>query len=104
MLSGKCISPSVVINFRIHLNSFSAAYALAKEQRAPGQGQISSSYLSIPITLPESSLLLTSEILPRYNLVSEVLPKCLWSSFSSHSLSLLSQQSILSFAFGKTSG
>lgn len=104
MLSGKCISLSVVINFRIHLNSFSAAYALAKEQRAPGQGQISSSYLSIPITLPESSLLLTSEILPRYNLVSEVLPKCLWSSFSSHSLSLLSQQSILSFAFGKTSG
>lgn len=94
MLSGKCISPSVVINFRIHLSSFSAAYALAKEQRAPGQGQISSSYLLIPIPLPESSLLSTSEIFPRCNLVSEVLPQCLWSSFSSHNLGLLSQKSI----------
>ena len=72
MLSGKCISSPVAINFRIHLNTFSAAYALAKEQRAPGQGQISSSSLLMPIPLPESSLLSTSELLPRYNLVSEV--------------------------------
>lgn len=101
MLSGKFIPPPVVINFGTHPNSFSVAYALAEEKTAPGQGQISSSHLLVP--LPDPSLSSTFEIFPEYNLVSEVLH----SASGHHSLHTTTVSSpgkastLLSFAFGK---
>jgi hypothetical protein len=49
MLSGKSIPPPVVINLRIHLNSFFVAYASGEEQTALVQRQISSPHLLVPI-------------------------------------------------------
>uniref|UniRef100_A0A8D1MTE7 Solute carrier family 5 member 12 n=1 Tax=Sus scrofa TaxID=9823 RepID=A0A8D1MTE7_PIG len=93
LLSGKSIPPPVVINFRTHLNSFSVADALVKEQIAPGLGQMSSSPLFVPLPTPDSSLSSAFEIFAKYHLVSEVLHKCLWSLISAENLSLLSLQS-----------